>query len=172
MDQVLAWVAIVGVVTGVGTLWLAYREARKAVYIRLAERAESLMGRMIDIEQIAVDHPELVPYLFEGQPVAAADPNRNAVLAYALLFVDFAEMVGWQIRTGELSRDGGEAWKTYFLAMYEGTPAIQEVFTRDQDYYCDETKWLFGRVEVTDITRHWGQKSISPPGRMRLQTPR
>jgi hypothetical protein len=155
MDQVVAWLTIAGVATGLGTLWLAYREVRKAVYIRLAERAENLMGRMIDIEQVAVDHPELRPYLFEGQGVAADDPNRNAVLAYALLFVDFAEMVGWQIRTGEMSSDPGRAWREYFKQLYETTPAVQQVFAQVGSLYCDETKWLLGRITSMDATRKW-----------------
>jgi hypothetical protein len=177
MDEVVAWVTIAGVATGLATLWLAYREVKKAVYIRLAERAETLMGRMIDIERVAVDHPELMPYLFEGRALAEDDPNRNAVLAYALLFVDFAETVGWQIRTGEMSSDGGRAWREYFVQLHDKTPAVQRVFARGASLYCDETKWLLGTMSSTAITRRWdaeGEKKRLrwPPPRRQPSKPR
>jgi hypothetical protein len=158
-DQLAAWGTLAAALAAFVTLFFTYMQIRKAVDIRLAERAESLMGRLIDIEHVAVEHPDLAPYIFEGAPLPiVAGTHRDAVLAYALMYVDFAEMVGWQITTGEMSEGGAYAWQDFFKQLYEQAEAVRRVFERGETLYCAETKWLLGTVGPPETIERLSRK--------------
>jgi GNAT superfamily N-acetyltransferase len=156
-SDLVPWGTAVLAAIGVVTLLFTYREVRSGVKIRVAERAERLVSRLIDIEQVAVDHPHLAPYFQRGEPVPDDSTElRDQILAYALLYTDFGEIVGWQIHAGQMS-DGADDWREYLSDLYRKTPAVREVLARDRRMLAAETRWLFGGP-ATEAVRDLGIK--------------
>ena len=155
--DLVAWGTAGLVVVGVVTLVLTYLEVRRGVKIRTAERASTLMSRLIDIEKVAVEHPHLAAYFQRGvAPPAKLGELRDQVFAYALLYTDFGETVAWQIRAGQMSKDSASDWRAYFADLCRRMPAIAEVLTRDGWMLAAETLWLFGAGPATKAVRKLG----------------
>jgi hypothetical protein len=60
-----------------------------------------------------------------------------------------AETVGWQTRVNQMTWDTASEWKRYFKRLYDETPAVQAVVTRDAEMLADETRWLFDIGPIT-----------------------
>ena len=169
-DKLTALATVVGVVGGLIALGLSVRQLRlqtrqlelqtiqdeQGIEIRLAQRGLDLMHTVIEVERIAVDKPELGPYLHEGKEVPAEEPMRSGVLAYASLFMGLAETVGWQIRVNQMTADPVSEWRRYFKGLYDTTPAVRAVVERDGELLADETRWLFGIAPVTGALSRLG----------------
>jgi GNAT superfamily N-acetyltransferase len=157
-SEITAWTTAAGVIGGFITLGLSYREIRRGINIRLAERAEHLVTTLIEIERIAVERPHLAPYLQSGKALPAqGDPLRDEVIAYALLFTDFGEMVGWQLKTDQMrDEEAALAWHGYLSDLRRTTPAIRHVLARDGWMLAGETRWLFGAGRVTKAVSDLG----------------
>lgn len=149
---------VVGVIGVVGTLAISCFLEWRAIHVQMAQRALNLMHILIDIERVLVEHPDLAPYFRsgrekQGEKLPKKGPLRDQVLAYALLYCDFAETVGWQIETGQMSKEGEKGWKQYFLMLRTNNPAIEEVFDRDKKILAHGTRWLLG--EEKESRRRW-----------------
>jgi hypothetical protein len=155
-DIVGAGAAVVGVGGVVGALWFSAIQDRRAardqyasLQVQMAQRALSLMQILIDIERVLVERPYLAPYLQSGKELPKVERLRNEVLAYALLFSDFGETVGWQINNDQMSKEGALGWKMYLEGLHEKSPAVRHVVERDGPILAGETRWLFGVGEAT-----------------------
>jgi GNAT superfamily N-acetyltransferase len=156
-DIVQATAAVVGVIGVVGALtfsaWqirLQRIDQRKALGVQEAQRALSLMKLLIDVERTLVERPHLAPYFQSGSAQsikelpAEGNPLRDEVLACGLLFTDFAEAVGWQIETEQMSAEGRDGWRDYFTMLCRNNEAVRHVATRDNTILAPWTRWLLG----------------------------
>ena len=169
-DKVVAAATVIGVVGGLSALGLSLKQLtlqsrelasqtsqeQRALEIRLAQRALDLMRLLMDTERIAVEHPELGPYLHEGKELPSDEESRSKVLAYASGFMSVAETVGWQIRVNQMSRDGVIEWRRYFNHLYKSSPAVRSVVDRDGALLAEETRWLFGIGVLTATLERLG----------------
>ncbi len=156
-DIVGAGAAVVGVIGVVSTLGYsavqnrrAAEDQHEALQVQMAQRALSLMQLLIDIERVLVERTYLAPYFQSGQELPKVDRLRNEVLAYALLFSDFGETVGWQINNDQMSKEGALGWKMYLEGLHEKSAAVRHVLKRDGPILAGETRWLFGVGQPTE----------------------
>ena len=144
-NGLIALGTLAGAVGALIGVYLTYREVRRSVDIRLAERAKDLMALLLDIERIAVEQPHLAAYFQREKPLPPEEGElRDQILAYALLYVDFAETVGWQIRADQMTRGSALDWRYFLRDLHRRMPAIRHVLERDCWMLAGETRWLFG----------------------------
>jgi hypothetical protein len=163
-DKAVAVATIIGVVGGLTALGLSLKQLtlqtrelalqtnqeQKGIEIRVAQRALDLMRLLIEIGLVAVEHPELGPYLHKGKKLPTDEKLLNQVLSYASGFMSVAETVGWQIRADQMSKDSVIEWKRYFNHLYDSAPAVRSVVERDSTMLAGETLWLFGLGRITE----------------------
>jgi GNAT superfamily N-acetyltransferase len=166
-DIVQACAAVIGVLGVVGALVysalqirLQRIDQRTALGVQMAQRALSLMQILIDIERTLVERPHLAPYFQSGaarrgsELPPVGDPLREEVLACALLFTDFAETVGWQIETKQMSPEGRDGWRDYFAMLRRNNDAVRHVAKRDEPILAEWTRWLLGVGTMPGIEFH------------------
>jgi hypothetical protein len=133
-------------------LELQTKQDQKALDIRTGQRAFDLMRLLIEVGRPAIEYPELGPYLHQGIALPLDNEDlRNRVLAYASGYMSLAEIVGWQVRTGQLQEDSKLDWQRYFTALHDRSDALQTVVKRDRGMLAAETRRLLGINGLTKL---------------------
>ena len=165
VEGLVAVATVAGVFGGLIALGLSLRQLKlqtgelaAQTNIRTAQRAQDLMSILLDLGHVVVEHPELEPYFREGRDVSATGDEclRSRVLAHAMGYMSFVEIVGWQIRANQLNEDAVTEWGRYFKDLYDHTPALRQVVARDAEMLAAETRWLLGTDEPTTALRSLG----------------
>jgi hypothetical protein len=148
-DTASAIAAIAGVVVGLGGIIFALDQLRKQTRIRTAQHAQDLMRVLVDLARAGVDWPGVYRYVHPGDAAPLDLPDhgdeRSRVLAYASGYVNFGEMVGWQIRAHQMTDDAVVEWRRYFERIWGNSKAIRHVLASNPKLFAPETRWLFGR---------------------------
>ena len=87
----------------------------------------------MDLDKIFLEHPELRPYFYEGQPITKDDKNYHTVMAIAEFQLDFfdATMTQLEIRPRESGVEMAEekkTWDNYFADSFKNSPALCQRF--------------------------------------------
>ena len=96
--------------------------------------AQNVEQVMHDLNKHFLTMPELHPYFFGGLELPRDDEElRTRVLVLAEMFVDFMSMTLNQAPL--LPRDHQQGWRSYFAALVRSSPAIQEYWKENCDWY-------------------------------------
>src|SRR5579859_4701095 len=95
MTQVLAIIGTLGVIASVVFAGWQSREVAKQTRIQNSLAGTSSMREAVNalhnVLGMMVEHPDLRPFFYEGQPCPAEGPLRGSVLAMAEMLADTAE---------------------------------------------------------------------------------
>lgn len=95
------------------------------------------------ISRVFVDHPNLRPYFYNSKSLDKADPNFDAVMAVAEMFLDFFDSFedGYVYDLPGMAV-GGEfrvLWERYFQDMFTLSPALCACAMERRGWYSEKT---------------------------------
>lgn len=141
--------------TVVVAIYMGYHQLQSVDDALSSSAAAAVYEQQQAINEIFVDHPEMQPYFWEGEPVPAvenapanAEVEANAntpAVAEALSFqlLDHFEHVRYQIENGLFESDL-EAWEATINDFFASSPILCETLLKDNEMYSGtgpETLW-------------------------------
>lgn len=106
--------------------------ARRSLEAQYAANDMVLMSRVIELDRLFVDRPDLRPYFYSGKEMPKYGPPRESVIATAELIVDIAETVSSMIRHQQLGDDDQGAWAAA-IADWGLSPAVRWAVKQDRN---------------------------------------
>lgn len=113
------------------------RATRASVYQTVAEQ-------MMSVDRLFIDHPELRPYLYDGQELPADPRERSRITATAELLVDFLDNIASQSRHIPDYLCG--PWYVYFQDLARSSPAMRQFWLDRRSWYGDDMRRLLDDV--------------------------
>ena len=74
--------------------------------------------------RLFVEQPELRPYFFDARPVAAGDPNADAVYAVAAVRIDLMDSILAHMDARGWSNEETAGWREEFKDAFASSPAL------------------------------------------------
>jgi hypothetical protein len=116
-------------------LTLSNKENERASSLEQASLDIQLMERIIEVDHVFIEHPEMREYFFEGTETPATNPKRAKVLAVADLIMDVADSVASARRHGHMLDEDYEAWKSALRSYFADSPAMQDLWPKTGPHY-------------------------------------
>ncbi len=116
-------------------LSLANVQNERATSLEQASLDIQLMERIMDVDHVFIDRPELRKYFFEGAPTPLTDPERARVLAVADLIMDVADAAASARRHGHMLDEDYQAWKHALHNYFHNSPAMRELWPETGQFY-------------------------------------
>ena len=112
-------------------------------YIQFQEgerREEQSVYRTISADwnehlRLFIEQPQLRPYFFDAKPVAAGDPNADAVFAVAAVRLDLMDSILAHMNARGWSRDATAGWREEFKDAFASSPALCTQMARTSAHF-------------------------------------
>lgn len=128
------FVAVAALLISAASALYAYRQGRRTLKVTTYHGATDLT---LQLDQVFIEHPELRPFFYEGQPPldsGSGDDNlRYRVLAAAEYALDIFECI-WDHRDTYDEADK-ESWRTWISDMLGASPVCSDLFLENRDWY-------------------------------------
>ncbi len=161
-----------GPLTLVVTAYLVSRQLQEAAASRRGQLFDQTAGRMLDLDMVFVEHPELRSFFYEGASLEGASAaTRSRVLSVAELHLDFFDSELLRRRTFAPLLDELPTIEPWIRGLLGTSPAMRYLLsvdlTRGEEAWYDEIHGVYAEL-VTDRSL----SSHSPlPGSCSTSTP-
>ena len=92
-----------------------------------------------EMSAVFIDHPQLRPYFYDGKPITKADPNYNAVMSYAEVYLNFIDELGddyvYALKGMEKDGEYRKYWEKTFRDQFSTSPALRAYAKEKKDWY-------------------------------------
>ena len=85
--------------------------------------------------RLFVDQPALRPYFFDARPVAAGDPNADAVYAVAAVRIDLMDSILAHMNARGWSGEATAGWREEFKDAFASSPAMCAEMARTSAHF-------------------------------------
>lgn len=116
-------------------LSLSNTQNARATSLEQAALDIQLMERIIEVDHVFIEHPDLREYFFEGRRTPSTNPDRARVLAVADLIMDVADSVASVRRHGHMLDEDYEAWKGALHGYFAESPAMRDLWPETGHHY-------------------------------------
>lgn len=111
-------------------LSLQLRHNRQAIE---AQTEAHIYSMGLEAYKVMIEHPEIGPYIYEGQPLPAHGPQRYQAFSAFELFCDYFEFI--ILQEDSVSPDVRDSWIRYMTKLFQSSVALQQfVYTRQDQY--------------------------------------
>jgi hypothetical protein len=131
------------VLTSAGSLFFVGRQTHILTRAMEAQVWHSITQRGNDISLVFVQHPHLRPYFYDSKSIEKGDPNFDAVMSVAELYLDYIDSM---LEDFVFSLDGMEEsgefrtlWDAYFRDMFSSSPALRAYAVEKRHWYYRDT---------------------------------
>lgn len=109
---------------------------RQLRHNRMAIEAQTeahIYGMGLEAYKVMIEHPELGPYIYEGQPLPAYGRERYQAFSAFEMFCDYFEFI--ILQEDSVSADVRDSWIRYMTKLFQSSVALQEfIYTRQEQY--------------------------------------
>jgi len=116
-------------------LSLSNAQNKRATSLEQAALDIQLMERIIEVDHVFIEHPDLREYFFEDTKTPSTNPDRARVLAVADLIMDVADSVASVRRHGHMLDEDYEAWKGALHNYFAHSPAMRDLWPEIGHHY-------------------------------------
>ena len=111
---------------------------------------QSIVTRVIDLDQVFIQKPDLTPYFYEDKPIYENDDKYREVSATAVMVLDVFDLVATQNKHYPEFWDTPEAWDEWMIDFFSTSPILRATFDKYPSWYGNSLKEL----------RNKGQKKL------------
>lgn len=136
----------------------------------IAQTWQNLTQPGNDISKVFVDHPRLRPYFYDGKQVKKGDPDFDAVMAVAEMYLDFIDSFqdDYVFDLPGMAKDGENRrlWNQYFKDIFVSSPALCAYAKEKKHWYSEDT--LSSYIKEIDRKQLSGSNGLIEPTRKRV----
>ncbi len=119
-------------------LELQQEQAKLSVTVQQAANDMQLTGRMMTLDRLFIDAPELHRYFYSAAEMPDDERRRTRVIAAAELILDLADIVANMIRLEQLEGEDESSWEIA-LKRWGLSPAVRYVADQGEGAWPDTT---------------------------------
>jgi hypothetical protein len=133
-------------------VWDIKRQTRQSALANISQSYAHVSVAMAAFRKSLFEHPEWIPYFYEGRDPAEDEPQRDLDLGKLDLMcdeiLDLADAIIEQRNTVPDAEMDWSTWDSYLRFLYQRSPLLQRYLRGSIDFYPDYVLTVFGYIVV------------------------
>jgi hypothetical protein len=126
---------VVQTVALLGALWIAWIQTEKLVESFNMSTWSTIASQTTELDKVFIDHPEIVPYIYQGVPISTDSKDYNLAYSVAVMVIDFMDNSTTVNRNGDKELFEPEPWNKYYEWQFKSSPLICDVVRAEAHMY-------------------------------------